>query len=76
MKTAVHLIVAVIVTLFLPYALFAKFKKLGRCLALINGVEISLALVFLEPLFLVANPFLALLAVSPILKRNTHAPVK
>ena len=73
MKTAIHLIVAVAITLFLPYALFGKHKKLASCIALFNGIELSLALVFLEPLFLVANPFLALLAVSPIWKKITHA---
>lgn len=76
LKTIVHLIVAVVITLFLPYALFGKHKKLARSMAVINGIEISLALIFLEPLFLIANPFLVLLAVSPIWKKMNHAPSK
>lgn len=76
MKHAIHLLLAVVVTLVLPYALFGKNKQVAKWLAFINGIEISLALVFLEPLFLLANPFLALLAVSPIWKKTTHASLK
>lgn len=64
-----HLLLAVAIALLLPYALFGKHKKTARWIALINGVQISLAYVFFEPAFLIPNPFLALFALSPIWKK-------
>jgi len=68
-----HLFVAIIVVLFLPYALFGKNKKVSGWIALLNGMQLSLTAVFLEMLFLAPNPFLAIFAVSPMWKRFTHA---
>ena len=73
MRHGVHLFVALIVVLFLPYALFGKDKRTARWIAFVNGLEISLACVFLQPLFLIANPFLALFSLSPLWKRESHA---
>lgn len=61
--------IAMILVAFLPYPLFGKHKKIARSVAVLNGFQISLACAFLEPLFLIANPFLALFAISPIWKR-------
>ena len=68
MKHPSQLLIAIAIALLLPYALFGKHKKTARWIALINGVQISLACVFFEPLFLVSNPFLALFALSPLWK--------
>lgn len=73
MKQVVHLFVAIVVVLLLPYALFGKDKRTAGWIAFVNGLEISLACVFLQPLFLIANPFLSLFALSPFWKRQTHA---
>ena len=64
---------AIFVVLFLPNILFGKRKKLANWLAFINGIEISLACIFLEPLFLLFNPFLAIFASSSIWKNARHA---
>lgn len=64
---------AMIVVLFLPYVLFGKRKKLANWLAFVNGIEISMACIFLEPLFLAFNPFLAFFASSSIWKKTRHA---
>lgn len=61
-----------IVTL-LPYALFGKNKKVSGWLAFLNGMQISLAVVFFEPLFFLPNPFLALFASSSMWKSTRHA---
>jgi len=71
-KLTAH-VIAVAVVVLLPYALFGKNKKLSGWIAFMNGIQISLALFFLEPLFLVPNPFLSIFACSPIWKRMTHA---
>lgn len=76
MKNGWHLLVAIVIALLLPYALFGKDKKTAGWIAFVNGLEISLACVFLQPLFLIANPFLALFALSPIWTKRTHAPSK
>jgi len=61
------------VVLLVPYALFGNNKKVAGWIAFFNGLEISLSLVFLEPLFLLTNPFLALFAISPMWRRMNHA---
>ena len=66
MKNGWHLLVAIGIVLLLPYAFFGKDKKTAGWIAFVNGMAISLACVFLQPLFLIANPFLALFALSPI----------
>lgn len=68
--------VAVTVVLFFPFALFGNSKRISRWIALFNGIEISFALVFFEPFFLLPNPFLALLASSPIWTKRNHVARK
>lgn len=68
-----HIAIALPVVMLLPYALFGQNKKVSACIALMNGIQISLGLVFLDVLFLAPNPFLAIFAVSPMWKRFTHA---
>ena len=71
-----ELAVGLLVVAFVPYALFGKNKKFAGWLAFINGMEISLALVFLEPLLLLPNPFLALYASSSIWTKRNHVARK
>lgn len=78
MKNGLHLLIALGIVLLLHYALFGKNKKTAGWIAFFNGLEISLACVFLQPLFLIVNPFLALFALSPIwtkkIKEETRLP--
>lgn len=60
---------AVLVVALVPYALFGKHKKIARWLAISNGMQISLAIIFFQPLFLLPNPFLALIAMSRMVKK-------
>ncbi len=72
-------LLAVLVVALVPYALFGKHKKIARWLALINGMQISLTLIYLEPLFLLPNPFLAIVSMSRIVKKHlglTHSSYK
>lgn len=70
----IHVLLAAVIVTLVPYAIFGQSKRVGAVLAVINGVQISLAGIFFEPLWLLANPFLALLAaVSPVWKKKRHA---
>ena len=71
-----HLLFAVVIVLLLPYALFGKDKKTAGWIAMVNGIQISMACIFMQPYFLIANPFLALYAISPIWKKKTNAASK
>lgn len=64
---------AVLVVALVPYALFGKHKKIASWVALFNGIELSLAIAFLEPLYLLTNPFIALAAVSLNSKKTNNA---
>lgn len=75
-RKPIHIFLALIVVALVPYALFGKHKKLAGWLALINGIQISLALVFLEPLYLLTNPFIALAGVSKKPKETINAKFK
>lgn len=67
---------AVMIVLLFPYALFGHHKKTAGYIALINGIQISLTWIFMQPYFLIANPFLALYATSPIWKKKINAATK
>lgn len=68
-----HVAIALPVVILFPYALFGQNKKALAWVALLNGIQISLTLIFFEPLLLLPNPFLSIFACSPIWKRITHA---
>ena len=76
MKDLKHAVIAGIIALLIPYALYGKDTKASRCIALLNGIELSLACLFFQPLFLLANPFLAIFALSPSWKKMIHATNK
>lgn len=72
-RKQVHICLAILVVALLPYALFGRHKKIARWVALFNGIELSLAIAFLEPLYLLTNPFIALAAVSLNSKKTNNA---
>lgn len=68
-----YVLFAVVVALLFPYALFSKDKKIGKWIAMVNGMQISMACIFMQPYFLITNPFLALFAFSPTWKKINAA---
>jgi len=71
--SVLNLLLAGLVVTLAPYALFGKKRNLAAWIAFLNGVLISLSLAFVEPLFLLPNPLIALVAISPLRAKKHHA---
>lgn len=71
--SVLNLFLAGLVVTLVPYALFGRNRKLAAWVAFLNGVLISLSLAFLEPTFLLPNPLIALVAISPLWAKKHHA---